>query len=188
MAIEIPKYKVLKQQRPFELREYPKQILAETIVDGSLENAGNRAFNRLLRYITGQNQSRAKVAMTSPVEQTASGEKISMTAPVEQKKTRDKWAVGFIMPSTYTMESLPKPLDSDVELREVPPRQLAVVRYSGFWTKKSYNSKKESLEQWIAENNLNTLGEPVWARYNPPFTPWFLRRNEIQIPVQKKEE
>jgi len=183
MATEEAPYKVLKTDDIFELREYAPQILAEIIVDGDLEGAGNKAFRRLFRYISGDNRSRNKIAMTAPVSQEQTGEKISMTAPVSQQRVQEKWAVSFMMPASYTLETLPIPDDPGVTLRQVPARRVAAVRYSGFWSESKYLFNKGKLESWIRENRFVVVGEPVWARYNPPFTPWFMRRNEILIPV-----
>jgi hypothetical protein len=183
MATEEAHYKVLKTDDIFELREYAPQILAETIVDGDLEGAGNKAFRLLFRYISGDNKSREKIAMTAPVSQERKGEKISMTAPVSQQRVQGKWAVSFMMPASYTMETLPIPDDPNITLRQVPARRVAAVRYSGFWRESKYLSNKEKLESWIRGNGFTVVGEPVWARYNPPFTLWFMRRNEILIPV-----
>ena len=113
----------------------------------------------------------------------AEGEKIEMTAPVGQQRFQEKWAVSFIMPASYTLETLPEPEDPKVTLRQVPARRMAAVRYSGFWSEKGYLRYKLELESWIRESGLTIVGDPIWARYNPPFTPWFLRRNEILIPV-----
>ncbi len=184
MATEEAPYNVVKTDRIFELRAYAPQVLAETIVDGTLEDAGSKAFRRLFRYISGDNRSRGKIAMTAPVSQERKGEKISMTAPVSQERVDDKWAVSFMMPASYTLETLPTPDDPAVTLRQVPARQVAAVRYSGFWSEEKYLLNKDKLEAWIRTNGLTALGEPVWARYNAPFTPWFLRRNEILIPVR----
>lgn len=183
MATEEAHYKVLKTDDIFELREYAPQILAETIVDGDLEGAGNKAFRLLFRYISGDNKSREKIAMTAPVSQERKGEKISMTAPVSQQRVQGKWAVSFMMPASYTMETLPIPDDPNITLRQVPARRVAAVRYSGFWRESKYLSNKEKLESWIRGNGFTVVGEPVWARYNPPFTLWLMRRNEILIPV-----
>jgi len=183
MAIEEAKYKVVKKDNQFEIRDYAPHILAETVVEGDFEEAGNKAFNRLFRYISGVNRSRDKVKMTIPVAQELIGEKIEMTAPVGQQRSQEKWAVSFMMPASYTLETLPEPEDPKVTLRQVPARRIAAVRYSGFWSEKSYLRYKSELESWIRERGLTVAGEPVWARYNPPFTPWFLRRNEILIPV-----
>jgi len=117
-------YKVLKKDNHFEIRDYAPHILAETIVEGDLEEAGNKAFNRLFRYISGDNRSRDKVAMTAPVSQEPMGDKIKMTAPVGQKRTQGKWAVSFMMPDSYTLETLPVPEDPEVTLRQVPAPSL----------------------------------------------------------------
>jgi hypothetical protein len=183
MAIEEATYKVVEKDDKFEIRDYAPHILAETIVEGNLEEAGNKAFNRLFRYISGHNRSRAKVAMTAPVSQESMGEKMKMTAPVGQQRVREKWSVSFMMPASYTLETLPEPGDPEVMLRQVPARRMAAVRYSGTWSEQRYLRYKVELESWIQERGLTIVGDPVWARYNPPFTPWFLRRNEILIPV-----
>jgi effector-binding domain-containing protein len=184
MAIEEATYNVVKKDDKFEIRDYAPHILAETVVEGDLEQAGNKAFNKLFRYISGDNRSRDKMAMTAPVSQEAIGEKIKMTAPVGQQRVQDRWAVSFMMPASYTLETLPEPEDPDVTFRQVPARRMAAVRYSGFWSEKNYLRYKMELESWIHERGLTIVGDPVWARYNPPFTPWFLRRNEILIPVK----
>jgi effector-binding domain-containing protein len=88
-----------------------------------------------------------------------------------------------MMPASYTLETLPMPVDQKVSLRQVPARRLAAVRYSGTWSKKNYLRYMQELESWINDEGLTIVGEPIWARYNPPFTLWFLRRNEILIPV-----
>ncbi len=184
LAIEEAPYKVVEKEKSFEIRDYEPCILAETVVEGDLEEAGNTAFNRLFGYISGKNRAEAKVAMTAPVSQEATGEKIEMTAPVAQQRVQERWAVSFMMPTSYTLETLPQPEDPKVTLRQVPARRMATVRYSGLWSEKSYREHKLKLESWIKEKGLSPVGESVWARYNPPFTPWFLRRNEIQIPIK----
>lgn len=183
MAIEEATYNVSKRDDKFEIRDYAPHILAETVMEGDLEQAGNKAFSRLFRYISGDNRSRDKVAMTAPVSQEPIGEKIKMTAPVGQQRVQEKWAVSFMMPSSYTLETLPEPEDPQVTLRQVSARRMAAVRYSGFWSEKNYLRYRMELESWIHDRGLTIVGDPVWARYNPPFTPWFLRRNEILIPV-----
>ena len=188
MATEEAPYTVIKTDDIFELREYMPQVLAEIIVDGELEGAGNKAFRPLFRYISGDNKSRGKIAMTAPVSQEQKGEKISMTAPVSQQSVQGKWAVSFMMPASYTMESLPTPDNPNIKLRQVPARRVAAARYSGFWSEEKYLLHKEKLEKWIKDNRFTVIGEPVWARYNPPFTPWFMRRNEILIPVGEQGE
>lgn len=183
MAIEVAPYTVLKESGIFEVRDYEAHILAETLVDGTLEEAGNKAFRRLFDYISGANQSRDSIAMTAPVSQSPKGDKIAMTAPVGQQRSSGKWAVSFMMPSSYSMDTLPLPNDPTIMLRKVPARRLAAIRYSGTWSEKNYLKYKEQLESWIQENGFEIAGEAVWARYNSPFALWFLRRNEILIPV-----
>jgi len=183
MATEEAAYTVVKTEGAFEIRDYAPHIVAETLVEGTLEEAGNTAFNRLFRYISGGNRSREKVAMTAPVAQQPKGEKIAMTAPVAQQRVREQWAVSFMMPATYTLETLPAPEDTQVTLRQVPARRIAAVRYSGSWSEKGYLRHKSELESWVRGKGLTAAGEPQWARYNSPFTLWFLRRNEILIPV-----
>ena len=171
MAIEEATYKVIKKDNQFEIRDYAPHILAETVVEGNLEEAGNKAFNRLFRYISGGNRSRDKVAMTAPVSQKPIGEKIKMTTPVGQQNVQEKWAVSFMMPASYTLETLPEPEDPEVKLRQIPARRIAAVRYSGFWSEKGYLRHKLELESWIRDKDLTIVGDPIWARYNPPFTP-----------------
>ncbi|MEW8403470.1 MAG: heme-binding protein [Candidatus Thiodiazotropha taylori] len=185
MAIEEAQYDVIHKESDFEIRDYASHVLAETFVTGAMEDAGKVAFGRLFDYISGNNQSRQEVTMTAPVSQQPAGEKIEMTAPVGQQPDSEGWVVSFMMPSEYTMETLPVPIDSNVTLREVPPRRMAAIRYSGFWSESSYLEHKAELLQWIEEAGVTITGKPVWARYNAPFTPWFMRRNEILIPVSK---
>jgi effector-binding domain-containing protein len=182
MAIEEAPYSLVKSDGSFEIRDYESYILAETYVEGDFEDAGSNAFQRLFRYISGDNTAKSKIAMTAPVSQTTS-EKIEMTAPVGQKKAGDRWVVSFMMPAAYTMETLPVPDDTEVTLRQVPPRRMVAVRYSGFWSEKNYQKNRQKLENWIKKEGLTVIGPPVWARYNAPFVPWFLRRNEILIPI-----
>ncbi len=188
MATEEAKYTVVKKDDSFEIRDYAPHVLAEIIVEGELENAGSKAFNSLFRYISGDNHTRNKVAMTAPVSQQPASQKINMTAPVGQQRIDNKWAVSFMMPASYTLETLPVPDNSNVTLRQVPAHRIAAVRYSGFWSEKSYLENKSQLETWINKNKLLIVGDAVWARYDAPFTPWFLRRNEILIPVAKSTD
>lgn len=185
MATEEAPYKVLKSDGIFELREYEPQILAEVIIDGDVEDAGNMAFRPLFKYISGENRSRSKISMTAPVSQESKGEKIAMTEPVSQEKIQGKWAVSFMMPASYTMETIPVPDNPAIKLRQIPARRVAAVRYSGTWSKENYQLNRNKLETWMRDNKITAAGEPVWARYNPPFTLWFLRRNEILVPVVK---
>jgi len=185
MAIEEAKYTVLLNEQNFEVRQYESHLLAETIVEGDLEDAGSNAFNLLFKYISGDNKSKSKVSMTSPVTQEAVSEKIDMTSPVGQQLKDGKWAVSFMMPSSYTLDTLPVPTNPSVILRQVPAQYIAAIRYSGFWSEKGYRLNLDKLNDWIEKQKLRVIGVPIWARYNPPFMPWFLRRNEILIPIKK---
>ena len=121
--------------------------------------------------------------MTAPVSQQAVSEKIDMTAPVGQQRSGDKWQISFMMPASYTIETLPKPLDPKVSLLQVPSRRIAAIRYTGFWSEEGYLRNEAALQSWMEKKGLKAIGEPVWARYNAPFSLWFLRRNEILIPI-----
>jgi hypothetical protein len=184
VAIEEATYMVLHRDGAFEVRDYAPQVVAETVVAGAFDRAGTRAFRRLFRYISGDNRSRHKVAMTAPVSQEPTGEKIAMTAPVGQQPAQDRWVVSFTMPASFSLETLPEPDDPQVTLRKVPARRMAALRYSGLWSESSYLRHKTRLESWVQSRGLTVAGDPVWARYNAPFVPWFLRRNEILIPVE----
>ncbi len=184
VGIEKTKYSVLEKQGKFEIRQYQPYIIAETIVASDFDEVGNIAFRRLFNYISGGNRKKESISMTAPVNQQVNSEKIPMTAPVNQQKSEDKWAVSFIMPSKYTMQTLPEPLDSSITLKEVPAHKIAAVRYSGTWSQKRYRDKKSSLEEFIRQRNLIISGEVIFARYDPPFQLWFLRRNEVLIPVE----
>ena len=188
LTIEEAKYEVVIKDRNYEIRNYAPHVVAETVVEGTLEDAGNRAFNRLFAYISGKNRSRGKIAMTAPVSQEPASGKIEMTSPVGQQPVKGGWAVSFTMPASYTIETLPVPDDPEVKLRVIPAGRMAAVRYSGVWSEKRYRGYLGGLESWIEEKGFRILGEPVWARYNPPFTPWFLRRNEILIPVDTERK
>ena len=183
VLVEEPPYERVKKDGSFELRDYPSVIVAQTTVDASMEEAGGEAFQRLFGYISGENGGEADISMTSPVTQRPSSQEIAMTAPVGQRKTDTGWVVSFVMPESYTLESLPKPTNPEVTLHETRARRVAVIRYSGTWSSERYREHLGKLKSWIAENSFETTGNPIWARYNPPFTPWFLRRNEIMIPV-----
>ena len=182
MAIEEPRFKVLEQDGSFELREYSPYIVAETRVEAGFEDAGSIAFQRLFRYISGDNIAQQKIAMTAPVTQSR-GEKISMTAPVSQVADGNAYLVAFTLPSTYTLATAPQPLDPTVRIRAVPAQLIACWRYSGRWTASNYRDHEALLRERIKARGLITRGAPVLARYNPPFTPWFMRRNEVLIPV-----
>ena len=183
VAVEEVKYRVLESSGDFELRQYESSLGAETTVEGDFHEVGNEGFRRLFDYISGKNRKKQSIPMTAPVSQEASSEKIPMTAPVNQEKVGEAWRITFLMPSAFTMETLPEPLDSRVKLVKIPGRLMAALSYSGTWSRERYEDKEKRLKELIRQRGLKIEGEPVFARYNPPFMPWFLRRNEVLIPV-----
>jgi DNA gyrase inhibitor GyrI len=186
MAIEKPKYRVVQEAGGIEVREYPPYLVAETEVTGSREDAGNAGFRRLAAYIFGKNKGEKKIAMTAPVAQ-QEGARIAMTAPVSQQEKPDRgastWVIQFMMPSEYTRDTLPEPLDPAIQFREIPARRVATLRYSGGWSEERYLEKLAELRAAMEKEGLRAAGEPVWARYDPPFMPWFLRTNEILFEI-----
>jgi effector-binding domain-containing protein len=183
MAIEEPKYTVESKNDVYEVRKYESVIVAETRVEGAFEDAGNQAFRILADFIFGNNQAQTKIAMTAPVSQKPESKKIAMTAPVSQSKTAGGFLVQFTMPSEFTLETLPKPNDSRVSIKVLPAKRVAVIRYSGRWTESNYNEHLEKLRAALQKDSVQSKGEPVLNRYNPPFIPWFLRRNEIWLEI-----
>jgi hypothetical protein len=185
MALEKLSYKVLETDGAFQLRAIPAHVLAETFAEGEFEKVGNTGFRRLVAYIGGANESRSKLAMTAPVAQSGPPQKLAMTAPVGQSRDGDRYRITFLMPKAFALHALPVPTDARVRLVEEPERTVAAVRYRGVWTKSRYDEFEDQLRAWIASKDLTANGEPVWARYHPPFMPWFLRRNEIMIEVAR---
>ena len=185
MAAEEAEYNVTVQNDKLEIREYAPSIVAEVVVSDTFEDASGAAFRKLFNYISGDNTGRSKIAMTSPVTQKQEPEKIAMTSPVGQRKSDQGWAVSFMMPAFYTMDTIPIPDDPSVVLREIPAYRAAAIRYSGRWSEKAYKKQLLLLQEWIEEEELEITGDPLWARYNAPFTPWFMRRNEILIPISQ---
>ena len=185
MAIEEAAYTNILNDEIFEIRKYEPHVLAEIEIDGSFEEAGSKAFSKLFRYISGENIPQKKIKMTAPVSQSYNGENINMTSPVGQKEKNGKWLVSFMMPSSYSFEQLPKPKDPDIHLRQVSSSFIASVEYSGFWSEKKYRDYLGLLNKWISERQLKVIGKPIWARYDAPYVPWFLRRNEILIPINQ---
>ena len=187
MAVEEPKYTVLEKTPPFELRSYSPMILAEVQVEGDLDEASSQGFRLIAAYIFGQNQVSEKISMTAPVvveEQAVKGASIAMTAPVSIESNAGKWTVSFVMPAEYSMESLPKPLNSKVKLRQIPAVKRAVIGFSGFYNENKVAERTVELEEWMKTKNLQAASIPKFARYNPPWTLPFMRRNEIMIDVR----
>lgn len=195
MATEEPKYVVLEKSEPFELRAYAPMIVAEVKVEGDLDAASSQGFRLIAAYIFGQNQISEKIAMTAPVgieaKEVDKSAKIAMTAPVTiesaksvDKSTNAQWTVSFVMPSEYTLVTLPKPINPQVLIREVPAEKRAVITFSGFYNEDKVQEKTRELQGWMKSKNLKSIGVPQFARYNPPWTLPFMRRNELMIQVQ----
>ena len=185
-AIEQPAYTVVKDLgNGIELRQYSSYLIAETRISAdNADMAGNLAFKRLGGYIFGGNKSKTSMAMTAPVSQ-ARSEKIEMTAPVSQARSSDgTWLVSFVMPKRYTLESLPVPNDPSVYFKSVSARKVLVIRFSGRWTDANFKAHENALLTALAGAGMQAIGSPWSARYDPPFMPGFMRRNEIMIQVR----
>ena len=184
--IEEPKFSIVMSESDYELRQYEPRIVAETIVAGNFSEAPNIGFRRLADYIFGNNTKQSEISMTAPVSMRTAGEKISMTAPVSQERVEDSaWLIAFTMPRQYTLETLPKPNSDLINLRELPASRFASLKFSGMNKDSTVTEKTILLRRWILSKSLKELGsEPIYARYNPPWTPWFWRRNEILIEVE----
>lgn len=183
---EQQRFTVVETFPEFELRRYDACVVAEVEVEGSMGAAGNRAFRRLVGYIGGRNRTRRSLAMTAPVVQSPAGRTIAMTAPVVQEEQGDRHVVGFVMPAGETLQTLPEPEDPVVSLREVPAELAAALRYSGRWTESAYRARVARLHDAVANRGLTVTGPPRWARFDPPWTPWFLRHNEVVVPVAER--
>jgi len=214
MATEEPKFETLSRHGHIELRRYAPFIVAETFVEGDMDAASGKGFRAIADYIFGNNvaagqasvQRAEKISMTVPVtmEPVAApakpaSRKIAMTAPVAMEPVADtlqtgarlpamqganRWRVHFVMPSAYTLASLPKPNNPAVQLREVPAKTWAVLRYSGFNTEAGIQQRTDELLAWLAGRNIKVIGSPLLARYNPPWTLPMVRRNEIMLEIE----
>lgn len=188
--VEEPAFVTTAKDGDFELRRYGPRVVAETVVSGDWSESGNEGFRRLAGYVFGKNGGRSKIAMTAPVAQRSSesGAKIAMTAPVAQRpEPGGAWTVAFMMPEGESLASLPRPDDPRVVLRERPPIEVAVVTFSGRWTEANMREREIALREWIRARGLRAVSEPEVNRYDPPFKPWFARRNEVWLEVAPAE-
>lgn len=195
MAIEEPNYRVIETTGTFELRVYDPKIIAEVEVPGTLKQASSTGFKLIADYIFGNNTSQTganeKISMTAPVTMDSvtakpptnksTSEKISMTAPVSMEQSGQKWRMQFVMPSKYTLKTLPKPNNPAVRIRQIEGAKYAVNRFSGLAGKDKAEKKTEELRKWLNSKNIKEVGKPELARYNPPWTLPFMRRNEVII-------
>jgi hypothetical protein len=200
MAIEEPKYKLVSQEGAFQIRRYQPVLIAETFVDGDMDDASNEGFRLIADFIFGNNKASnptlggsEKIAMTAPVTAEPVSQKIEMTAPVtiepveiasENMSTANRWRIHFVMPSSYNLASLPKPNNSKVIVREVPEATYAVLTYSGFNFLSNVQTRTDELMAWVKSKKMQTLQSPQLARYNPPWTLPMFRRNEIMVQIQ----
>ena len=183
-ATEEPEYQVVREFSGIEVRQYAAYTVAEVVVAGPGSEAGSQAFPILAGYIFGKNKGDRKFAMTAPVTQAAVPVKLGMTAPVTQTAAPRGFLVQFVLPKGVTPASAPEPLDARVQLREVPPARVAVIRYSGFWSASNYDEHLAKLQAGLRAADLAWTGDAVYSRYDPPFTPWFMRRNEIWLHLE----
>ncbi len=191
MATEEPAFTVSQKEGDFEVRSYPALVAAQVSVTGTRDEASNAGFKLLAAYIFGGNTRKQSIAMTAPVVQAPSqtqgeSEKIAMTAPVIQSGVPGQsgtWTVRFTMPSSYTLDTLPTPNDAKVQLMALPPARFAAVTFSGLAREDDVALRTAELNTYMTTHALRAAGPPALARYNPPWTPWFMRRNEVLIPL-----
>ncbi len=183
MAIETPDYKVVVKHGAFEVRDYPAQTVAEVVVEGDQQAAVRKGFRRLASYIFGANAGDQKLAMTAPVAQAP-----VMSGPITASALRaDRWTVRFDMPRSYDLSTLPKPKNAEIRLLTLPPTRIAALRFSGLMSDSAAKTETAELLSYIKTNGLTASGPPTLAQYDPPWTLWFLRRNEVLIPVAPLE-
>lgn len=180
--VEQARYSVAKIDGSFEIRDYPPMIVAETEVTGDRKQSINEGFRIIADFIFGNNQSRQKVAMTAPVIQ-EQNKQIAMTSPVAQQGSNNNWKVRFVMPSEYTLDTLPRPNNTAVKITGVAAKRFAVIRFSGLPSAENLSRNENDLNDYINKNNLKVIGSPTYAFYNPPWTLPFLRRNEVLVEI-----
>ena len=186
MATDEPDFNLILKEDRFEIREYAPKIIAQIEVFGDFDQASSKGFKILADYIFGNNKSKdgnSKIEMTAPVEMEPLPQKIDMTRPVLTEGNDNTWIVSFIMPNEFTLETLPEPNDKNIKILSIPKEKYAVIVFSGLVRESSYLEKENLLIQFIEENKLKTSGEIKIARYNPPWTLPFFRRNELMIKV-----
>jgi hypothetical protein len=182
MAIESPRYQTNNKDNKFEVREYNDYILAEVEIDGDFGSALQKGFRILADYIFGENTSKTRIHMTVPVtEQAVSSEKIEMTAPVTSSPIEEgkKYTIAFTIPSKYTLETLPEPVNKTISFRKLAKHRVAALRFSGNLNSKLAARKAKELETWLNKNKYMNKSGFVFAQYNPPWIPGIFRRNEV---------
>ena len=182
MAVEEPPYRLVFHEGAFEVRDYPALAVAEVTVGGDQKQAAYRGFRMLAAYIFGGNTRGESIAMTAPVVQTPSTWNRTVT-PAVDTQTVGKWIVRFTMPMRFSLVTLPAPKDAGVKLRLAPPSRVAVLKFSGLAGRDEVQAKAHELGAWLIQRHLRSIGPVSLAQYDPPWTLWFLRRNEVMIPV-----
>ena len=188
MATEQPSYTASQQSGPIEVRQYGAMVAAEVSVAGDRETASSAGFRALAGYIFGGNSGKKSIAMTAPVVQAprqdqAKGQSIAMTAPVMQTGDGKEWTVRFIMPKAMTMQNLPTPNNPQVKLVPLKPASFAAIRFSGSAREADIQRQTKLLQDYMAARSMKAAGPASLARYDPPWTPSMMRRNEIMIPI-----
>jgi len=188
MATEEPKFTLVKKDGPFEVREYAEKIIAQVEVEGSYQDATSRGFKLLADFIFGNNTNPSlqsdKIEMTAPVISSIKNKEIEMTAPVISEKDKHKWLISFVMPSEYSLDTLPKPNNADVKIIALEIEKYAVIVFSGLVRESSFDEKITLLKNYVEENNFIVDGNVQIARYNPPWTLPFFRRNELLLKIK----
>jgi SOUL heme-binding protein len=185
-TIEEPQYTVLEKRDGYEIREYAPYILAKTTVTGSYDEATSKGFRIIADYIFGNNVKKESIAMTTPVlESKDVSEKIAMTTPVlETASENNERTIAFVLPSKYTLETLPTPSNSAVTLTEVPTRKVAALTFTWYASANRMETKKTLLKSYLKRDAITVAGEAETARYNPPLSMPLILRNEILIPIE----
>ena len=182
--VEKPDYKVIQTERNIEIRQYEPMIIAEVEVDGKREDAIREGFRLIADYIFGNNTVQRNIAMTAPVQQQES-QKIAMTAPVQQQSTGRSWQISFVMPSKYSMETLPEPKNDRVRLKEIMTKKFVVIKFSGTNSNENVTEHENQLMNYIEANQIKIIDSPKYAFYNAPWTLPFMRRNEVMIEINQ---
>ena len=177
MTYKEPAYTVEMTDGEFEIRRYAPFLAAEVTTSGDRDTAISAGFRLLANYIFGNNTKKQSIEMTAPVTQQQS-EKIAMTVPVTQQQAGNEWVVRFMMPASYTLETLPVPNDQRVRIVSVPAKRVAAVRFSGRSSESNLAHHRSELEAWMKAKGITSAGPPILALYNPPWSLPFLRRNE----------
>jgi len=187
--IETPAYSVMETKGDYEIRQYASYVVAETHQKGSQKESLSGGFRELFQYISGNNTARSKVAMTAPVLQSAEsgGQKIPMSAPVIKQGDGGSRLIAFVMPAGSTPEDLPRPKSTVIRLRAVPPRNMAACTFSGYATGDTIRAHTEKLLAALQRDGIQEKSAPQIALYNPPWTPPFMRRNEIMVEIDRAQ-